>query len=269
MKDIADKLVLITGGASGMGRLLAFLLARKGARVACWDLNAEALKKLASDAAAEGFTFYTAVCDVSDREAVYREAKILAEKCGPLDVLVNNAGIVSGKTLLGTPDERIVKTMEVNVLALFWTTKAFLPAMLERDSGHIVTISSAAGLIGVKGLADYCSSKFAAFGFDESLRMELRAQKSKIRTTVVCPFFVDTGMFAGVKTRFPHLLPILKPEYAAKKIAGAILKNKRRLIMPRLVNAMLLLRAMPVWFLDIVADFFGISHSMDDFKGRG
>jgi all-trans-retinol dehydrogenase (NAD+) len=131
-----------------------------------------------------------------------------------------------------------------------------------------VTISSAAGLIGVKGLADYCASKFAVFGFDEALRMELRSMKSAIRTTVVCSFFINTGMFDGVKTRFPLLLPILEPSYAARRIVRAVLKKRKRLIMPALVNWVLILRCLPVGVLDFVADLLCISHSMDTFKGR-
>jgi all-trans-retinol dehydrogenase (NAD+) len=207
-------------------------------------------------------------CDVSDRAAVYRQAKALVSRAGPLDILVNNAGIVSGKTLLEAEDEKIVTSLSVNVLSLFWTTRAFLPSMIERNSGHIVTISSAAGLIGVRGLSDYCSAKFAAFGFDESLRLELRRLKSAVRTTIICPFFIDTGMFKGVKTRFPLLLPILKSEYAAGRIVKAVLKNKRRLIMPRLVYSMLWLRVLPPDWLDVIADFFGISKAMDEFTGR-
>jgi all-trans-retinol dehydrogenase (NAD+) len=231
-------------------------------------LSAPAIKALEAEAKAAGIFVGGTVCDISNRDVLYRKAKSLVKKHGPVDILVNNAGIVSGKTLLLSPDERIEKTMQVNVLPLFWTAKAFLPAMLERNSGQIVTIASAAGIIGVRGLADYCASKFAAFGFDESLRMELRRQKSAVRTTVVCPFFINTGMFDGVKTRFPLLLPILESEDAAGRIVKAVLKNKKRLIMPAFVNAVLLLRVFPPAILDAAADFFGISSSMDDFTGR-
>jgi len=80
--------------------------------------------------------------------------------------------------------------------------KSFLPAMLQRNSGHIVTIASAAGFVGTNGLVDYCASKFAAVGFDESLRMELAALgKTGVHTTVVCPYYINTGMFEGIKTR--------------------------------------------------------------------
>jgi all-trans-retinol dehydrogenase (NAD+) len=199
---------------------------------------------------------------------VYHQAERIRSTLGPVDVLVNNAGIVAGKSFLKTPDERIIKTMEVNVFSHFWTLKALLPSMIERNQGHIVTISSAAGIIGVTGLADYSAEKFAIFGLHEAIRMELRRQRSAVRTTVVCPFFIDTGMFAGVKTRFPFLLPILKSDYAARRIVQSILKNKKRLIMPRFVFAVYLLRLLPVGAFDAMADFFGVNRSMDNFTGR-
>jgi all-trans-retinol dehydrogenase (NAD+) len=140
--------------------------------------------------------------------------------------------------------------------------------MIERNSGHIVNISSAAGLIGVRSLADYCASKFAVYGLNESIRMEMRRIKSKVKTTVVCPFFIDTGMFAGVKTRFPLFLPIMTSSYAAKKIVTAALKNKKQLVMPRFVGIIFILRLFPPVILDTAAGFFGINHTMDEFKGR-
>ncbi len=121
---------------------------------------------------------------------------------------------------------------------------------------------------GVTGLADYSASKFAAFGLHEAIRMELRRLKKNIQTTVVCPFFINTGMFDGVKTRFPLLLPIMEPEQAARRILNAILKNKKRLIMPPFVYSVYLLRLLPVSWFDGLADFFGVNHAMDSFKGR-
>jgi all-trans-retinol dehydrogenase (NAD+) len=268
MRSVKDKCVLVTGAASGIGRLMALDFAGRGARVAVWDLNAGALGELESQARGKGLSVRGMVCDISDRRMVYRQAEALAAEMGPVDILINNAGVVSGSTLLETPDEKVLKTIEVNVLAPFWTCKAFLPSMLERNTGHIVNIASAAGIIGVTGLADYSASKFAVFGFDESIRMELRRRKSAVRTTVVCPFFIDTGMFRGVRTRFPLLLPILKSEYAARRIVAAVLKNKKRLIMPAFVYSVFLLRLLPVPFLDRAVDFFGINHSMDHFTGR-
>ncbi len=268
MKEVKDKIVLITGGASGIGRLAGLTLAKWGAKVLVWDLNAENIAKLEEEARAESLSIKGWVCDVSDKDAVYKLAETVTAEAGPVDILINNAGIVSGSTFLQTADEKILKSMEINTNAHFWTLKAFLPSMIERNSGHIVTISSAAGIIGVTGLADYSASKFAVFGFHEAVRMELRRLKSRVHTTIVCPFFIDTGMFQGVKTRFSFLLPILKPEYAAKRICKAIIKNKKRLIMPRFVYAVYLIRLLPVGAFDAVADFFGISNSMDDFTGR-
>ena len=276
MKKIEGKIVLITGGGSGIGRLMAHLFAEKKARVVIWDINGDAIKTVEDEAREKGVFIRGMICDVSKPDDVYGKAKELVSSFGPVDVLINNAGVVSnvadnsapGPHFLHVPDERIARTFNINTLSLFWTCKAFLPSMIERNSGHIVTISSSGGIIGVKGLADYCASKFAAFGFDESLRMELRRMKSAIRTTVICPFFINTGMFEGVKTRFSLLLPILKSEYAAKKIVKAVLKNKRLLVMPRFANSVFLLRLLPTWALDGVANFFGISHAMDDFRGR-
>jgi all-trans-retinol dehydrogenase (NAD+) len=133
------------------------------------------------------------------------------------DVLINNAGVVSGKPILETTDDEVLQTMAVNALAPFWTVKAFLPSMKERKSGHIVNIGSVLGTaahapshthtrtctaylclasIGIFGgaqLTDYSASKFAVFGFTECLRMELKSEGSPICTTLICPFHIDTG----------------------------------------------------------------------------
>src|SRR5207247_8346795 len=137
-------------------------------------------------------------------------------------ILINNAGVVSGKGLLEISEEAIQRTFDVNTLALFWTTRAFLPGMIARDRGHVVTIASAAGIVGTSRLVDYCASKHAAVGFNEALRLELKRQGNKVVTTVVCPFYISTGMFEGVKTRFPLLLPILEPQKVADRIVDAI-----------------------------------------------
>jgi all-trans-retinol dehydrogenase (NAD+) len=105
-------------------------------------------------------------------------------------------------------------------------------------------------------------------GFDEALRVELAGAGYEIKTTVVCPFYVSTGMFDGVKTRFSWLLPILEPEYVADRIVKAIRKNRRRLLMPRFVYTALPLRVLPVRWFDALIGFFGVSRSMDEFTGH-
>ena len=117
-------------------------------------------------------------------------------------------------------------------------------------------------------MTDYCSSKFAAVGFDESLRLELKRLNSNVVTTVVCPFYIDSEMFRGVKTRFSWLLPILKPEVVVERIVNAIQKNRRRLVMPWFVYTSWLSRLLPVSWFDALMSFFGVSRSMDEFTGR-
>ena len=269
MTDISGSRALITGAASGIGRLLARELGKAGASLALWDIDAEGLSDARAELRSAGCDVDIYVCDLTRREDIEEAAAQTLAQSGAVDILVNNAGIVSGKNLLDISPAEIERTFQVNTLALFWTAKAFLPGMLERDRGHLVTIASAAGLAGTSQLTDYCSSKFAAVGFDESLRVELKRQGSRIVTTVVCPFYTDTGMFEGVRTRFPWLLPILDPEYVVRRTLRAIEKDRRRLVMPRFVYTGWPSRLLPVGWFDAMMAFFGISHSMDDFRGRG
>lgn len=269
MSELFGRHVLVTGGASGIGRLMALRMAALGARVSIWDLRRERLDRVATElegagrAPARGW-----ICDVSRRESVYAVAQETIAAGGPVDVLVNNAGVVSGQGLLEIPDEKIEATFAVNTLSLFWTAKAFLPAMIEQRRGHIVTIASASSLIGVARLSDYAASKWAAMGFDESLRAELRRSAPMLKTTVVCPFYIDTGMFRGVKSRFPRLLPILDENEVAARVVEAIERDRRRLVMPALVHWIPLLRILPVGVFDALATFLGVNSSMDEFKGR-
>ena len=268
VSDYAGRTVLITGAASGIGRLVAQRVASAGARLILWDVDANGLERTRAELAATGRSVTAYSCNLRDRAAIAATAATTLRDAGPVDILVNNAGVVSGKTLLEAGDDDILRTFDVNTLALFWTTRAFLPAMMQRGSGHIVTIASAAGVVGTSRLVDYCASKHAAVGFDESLRLELRRLGSTIKTTVVCPFYISTGMFEGVKTRFRLLLPILTPEYAADRIVDAIRRDRPRLIMPRLVYVTWLGRLLPVRVFDAIMDFLGVNRSMDEFVGR-
>jgi all-trans-retinol dehydrogenase (NAD+) len=268
MSNFQNSNVLITGAASGIGKLMAQKAAERGANLILWDIDAEGLHNFAETLKQKNVTVHTFVCDLSDKTAIQETAEKVKQTCGGVDILINNAGIISGKYLVDIPDESIIRTFQVNTLALFWTTKAFLPDMLKRKKGHIVTIASAGGLIGTAKMVDYCSSKFAAVGFDDSLRLELKRLNSPVKTTVVCPFYINTGMFEGVKTRFPLLLPILEPEYVANKVIRSIEKNYRRVIMPRFVYAGLMLRFLPIPIFDAIIGFFGITKSMDEFVGR-
>ncbi len=268
MSQIAGSTVLITGGGLGIGRLMALKMAALGARIVIWDINPQNLARVQDELQRAGRQVFGYQVDVSDREAVYAAAERTLAEAGPVHILVNNAGVVSGKPFIECSDEQIERTIKVNTMALFWVTKAFLPQMMENRRGHLVTISSAGGIFGTPGLADYSASKFAAFGFDEALRGEFKKRGLPIKTTVVCPFFIDTGMFEGVKTKYPLLLPILKEGYVADRIIGAIERDRARLWMPPIVYTIPLLRVLPVRLMDWVAEFLGVTESMDEFKGR-
>ncbi len=270
MTEISGKNVVITGGASGMGRLFALKTARQGATVVIYDLDAGAMNAVVEEIKrltgreAHGF-----VCDVSDREAVYRTADEVRDLVGPVDVLFNNAGVVSGRRLMEIPDEKIEAVMGVNVLALYWVTKSFLPDMLARNSGHVVTMASAAGLLGVDRQTDYAASKSAAIGFTRSLRVELKQTgHTGVKTTIVEPFFVNTGMFDGVKTRFPRILPILDQDHVTDRVISAVRRDKQDLKLPPIVNLVPGLQLLPVNVFDWIMDFLGVNDSMDEFRGR-
>lgn len=224
-KNFQGEVVLITGGGSGLGRLVALRLARLGAIIVIWDINetgADETVKLVEGIGGKAFGYK---CNIADRENVYKVAEVTNKEAGQVTVLINNAGVVSGSLLLDTPDHLIQRTFDVNIVSHFWTTKAFLPKMIENNHGHIVTIASMAGHVGIKKLVDYCASKYAAVGFDESLRIELESQGIRgVKTSVICPYFIQaTGMFDDVKSRF---LPTLKSNDVADRIVLGIRREE-------------------------------------------
>ncbi|XP_034039063.1 short chain dehydrogenase/reductase family 16C, member 5a isoform X2 [Thalassophryne amazonica] len=236
-KSVSGEVVLITGSGSGIGRLMALEFARLGSVLVLWDINQEGLKETAALAKEQGACrVHCYLCDCSDKAEVYRVADQVKREVGDVGILVNNAGVVTGKTFMESPDSLIEKTMEVNIMAHFWTYKAFLPAMMAKNHGHLVCIASSAGLIGVNGLADYCASKFAAVGFAEAVNLELLASGvDGVKTTIVCPYFINTGMFNGCQTKWPAVLPMLDPGYVAKKIIHAVLTDQDILEIPRII----------------------------------
>lgn len=256
--------ILITGGASGLGRRMALQAAAKGAHLIIWDLSKVGGDAVAAEIKAAGGSAEAHVIDITDQPAVAK----LALNVGSVDVLINNAGVVSGQWLLDLAPAAIEKTFRVNTLSLYWTTQAFLPAMVQNKRGSVVTIASAGGLVGGAKLTDYSASKFAAVGFMESLRAELRAKRVPVNTLTVCPFYINTGMFDGVKTKFPLLLPILEEPKVAAEILRSIEKGRAMLLLPRFIRINPLMKLLPTRAFDRVADFFGINKTMDDFRGR-
>ena len=270
----AGACVVITGAGSGIGRLMALRIVEEGGRVAIWDINGEAARTTAdmanaqvgadpSDPKAIAFTV-----DVTDNAAVQRAAAETIEALGRVNVLINNAGVVSGAPFEDLTEQQIRRTFAVNVLSLFWTTKAFMPALKKQQRAAIVTVASAAGIVAVARQTDYAASKFAAVGFTNSLRSELKKAGSHIRTLTVCPYYIDTGMFEGVTTKFPLLLPILKEQAVADKIVEAVAKGRERLIMPPFAAVAGFVAALPPKIADPIYGIFGLNEGMDHFTGR-
>jgi all-trans-retinol dehydrogenase (NAD+) len=268
MTRLSGKTVLVTGAASGIGRLLALDVAHRGATVVAWDIHREPLDDLAREISNLGDRAYAFTCDVGDRAAVQETAERVQREVGAVDVLVNNAGVVSGRPLLELTEDDIERTFRVNVLAHFWTIRAFLPAMVEQGSGHIVTIASAAGLLGIPRMTDYAASKHAAVGLAESLRLELSRTAPGVRTTLVCPSYIDTGMFEGAEVRARHLVPMLRAEDVSAAVVRAVEQDREQLLMPLMVNTISPLRVLPTRVFDATARMLGIASSMDRFVGR-
>lgn len=266
---VRGAVVLVTGAASGIGALVAVQAAHRGARaVVLWDLDLPAAQDVATRVQAAGATCLAQRVDLRDAQEVEAAGRVVLERLGRVDVLVNSAGVVTGRRFEDLSEEDVVRTFDVNVLALYRVVRCFLPGMRTRDRGCVVTIASAAGLVGVARQTDYSASKFAAVGFMESLRSELRRSGSHVRTLVVAPYYVSTGMFAGVRTRVPLLLPVLEPERVASQVLDSVERGDARRILPWFANAVLLVKALPVPVADAITDLFGISTTMDTFTGR-
>ncbi|XP_076760443.1 estradiol 17-beta-dehydrogenase 11-like [Xylocopa sonorina] len=245
MKSITGEIALVTGGGGGLGRLIALRLAKLGAIVVIWDINKEGTEETVKLVEATGGTCYGYVCDICDREDVYKKAAQVRKEVGKVTILINNAGVANNTKFLETPDKLIIKTMNVNIMSHFWTVKAFLPSMIEDNKGHIVSIASMAGQIGCPKLVDYCTSKFAAVGFEEALCMELAADGYNINTTVICPFFIrSTGMFDDISTRF---VPRLTSNEVADRVVTAMRCNEKVALLPRYLSFFICIKCILPW----------------------
>ncbi|XP_038204201.1 short-chain dehydrogenase/reductase family 16C member 6 [Arvicola amphibius] len=270
-KDVAGEIVLITGAGSGLGRLLAMHFASHGAILVLWDINQEGNMETCRLAKEKGaMKVFTYKCDCSNRKEVYRVADQVREEVGDVTILINNAGVVTGKPFLDIPDHMVERSFLVNAISHFWTCKAFLPAMIKANHGHLVCVSSIAGLVGTNMLSDYSSSKFAAFGLAESLFFELTMlQKLNIKSTIVCPYFIKTGMFEGCETKYPFLLPLLDQEYVAQKIFTAILEEQVYLLIPKFAYfALFLKQIISPKMMIALGEYLGIDTCMTSFRGR-
>lgn len=244
----------------------------------CFTLPA--INQTVAELKSEGIDCKGYIVDISNRQNVYEAAKQLKIEVGNVDILINNAGIVCCKPLWDLPEKVIESTYNVNILSHYWvniedtillygfyltnhaniqygfvffslaicrwsvqTVKSFLPEMMESNRGHIVTVASVAGLLGTYGCTDYSATKFACVGFHEALYTELKTHGyDDIHMTLVCPYYIASGMFAGVKPRF---FPMLTTKYVADQITLSVQKNEVNCTMPNSIRLLLPLK----WYM--------------------
>ena len=240
--DLRDKVVLITGGSRGLGLVLARELAREGARLAICARSAADLERARADLAARGAQVMAVPCDVTDRAQVNEMVALVRERFGPVEVLVNNAGIIQ----VGPIEVMTLADYEEAMRTHFWgplyTTLAVLPDMRRRRDGRVVNISSIGGKISVPHLVPYSASKFALVGLSEGLRAELRTDN--IFVTTVCPGLMRTGSPRNAFFKGQHRaeyawftisdsLPAtaMKAERAARQIIAACKRGDAEIIL--------------------------------------
>ena len=265
---VADARVLVTGAAHGLGLAIAGAFARAGASVVLTDVNAEGLSDAVAKLNAEGARVCGYVLDVTSPEQIVEvRARINAER-GPVDVLVNNAGVVFGGPFLNVPLARHLATVNVNLSGVLAMTHAFLPDLLARLAGHVVNIASASALIALPSGTSYAATKWAVLGFSESLREELRELgHTHIDVTAICPSFIATGLFAGAKpARFTRWLT---PERVAEEVVRAVERRREFVILPWTARWMYRLCAgWPRRCYRAVCRAVGVSRSMTDWHGH-
>ena len=260
--------VLITGGASGIGKIMGRMALEKGAGTfIIWDINIAAIENVRKELASYGRIKGYAV-DVSDSEMVALTYRKTVEDCGAIDIIINCAGIItSNKTFDRMSTDEIMRTMKINTIAPMLVAHAALPDMLRRNRGHICTIASAGGMLSNPKMSVYAASKWGVIGWSDSVRIELQDSKSNVHITTVAPYYINTGMFDGVRSR---IIPVLKPEYVAGRVIKGIERNRTFCGIPFGFHFIRFWQAiLPTRVFDwLFGELFGIYHTMDDFTGR-
>jgi short-subunit dehydrogenase len=241
-KSFENRVVLITGASSGIGRALALVLAKSGAKLGLVARRKDLLDQLAAET---GGAIAIAPADVSIRAEMQAASQAIRERLGPIDYLIANAG-VGTPTLLDPPNVRDIERMfQVNVFGVIYAIEAVLPEMLKRKSGHIAAVSSIAAFKGLPGESAYCASKAAVNTYLEGLRIQLRDYL--IPVTVCCPGFVETPMTAVNNFHMPFLM---SAERAADHILWAVRKRKKVYRFPRPMSWLIRLTAWaPDWIV--------------------
>ncbi|KFW00993.1 Short-chain dehydrogenase/reductase 3, partial [Eurypyga helias] len=253
-------------------------------QIILWGRTEKCLKETTEEIRMMGTECHYFICDVGNREEVYRQAKAVREKVGHLlllqvgdiTILVNNAAVVHGKSLMDSDDDALLKSQHINTLGQFWQTffcfllcsSDSLPRMLELQNGHIVCLNSVLALSAIPGAIDYCTSKASSFAFMESLTLGL-LDCPGVNATTVLPFHTSTEMFQGMRIRFPNLFPPLKPETVARRTVEAVQLNQAFLLLPWTMHVLVILKSiLPQAALEEIHKFSGSYTCMNTFKGR-
>jgi len=198
MKDLKDKTCFLTGAASGIGRSFAFALAKQGMKLFITDIDTEGLEQVKNEIEQTGVTVHSMKCDVSKLSDFEEAFKEFNSKLGDVDLLINNAGIGVADTLANIDLKLWKNVLDINLMSIIYSLKVFLPHMLERKSGHIVNVSSGAGIFGSSEPLPYITSKFAVVGLSEGLFSHLK--NYDINVSVIVPGYIKTNIFdSGIK----------------------------------------------------------------------
>jgi NAD(P)-dependent dehydrogenase (short-subunit alcohol dehydrogenase family) len=224
-RSLTGKVVAITGGGRGIGRAIAQALAREGARVAVGDLDRDAAEQTA---AALGEPALGLPLDVTDHAGLIAFLDEVEQRLGPLDVLVNNAGIMPVTPLVEESAESIARQLDLNLRAVIHGTQEAMRRMVPRRTGHIVNVSSVAGRSGFPHLATYCATKHGVVGLSEAARVELRG--TGVEVSVVMPSIVNTELAAGLAN---SRVKAVEPEDVADEVVSALRKPRFDVFVPR------------------------------------
>ena len=262
--NLVGKNVFVTGAARGIGAELAAVLADRGASLFLSDVNAEALASVVKTLQADGATVESVVLDVRDAS----QLEALRGRSLAVDVLINNAGVVYGGSLLDTPLEVHRATIAVNLDGVIGVTHAMLPSMIKRPEAMVVNIASAAGFIGLPLATSYAASKWGVLGFGESLRLELaELGHTHVRVMHVCPGYVRGELFAGASP--VSTTSLLSPAILAERIVRGIERNRLWVRTPWMVRwTRVLMAVLPRPIADWVLRATGTARSMRGWRGR-
>ena len=215
-----EHVALVTGATEGIGRATAFALGRAGYRVGVCARTAARVEALVGDLRAEGIRAAGRAADVGRAEAVEALVRAITTELGPVDTLINNAGIAIFRPLTELSLEDWDATMATNLRSLFLVTREVLPGMVERRSGIIVNVASLAGKNPIAGGTAYAASKHAVLGFSKSLMLEVR--KNGVRVLAICPGSVDTALIRNIRPPSAQEGAMLQPEDVAQAILDAV-----------------------------------------------